>query len=103
MNYTIPLTEALKLAAQRRAERLAGIQADLGDLRTAGCEVAITAAQLLQLEDADLLYDFDSGLCEDFTLVKQRQAQQVVQATLTARTDVYATMKELRDGYPSHV
>lgn len=84
MNYTIPLTEALKLAAQRRAERLAGIQSDLDDLRTAGCEVAITAAQLLQLEDAGFLYDFESELCEDFTLVRAQEAKRLVQSSIDA-------------------
>ncbi len=90
MNYTIPLNEALKLAAQHRADRLAGIQADLAELTAAGCPVNITAAQLLQLEDAGFLYDFDSELCEDFTLVQVQAAQRVVQESINARREVYA-------------
>ncbi|MGE3487950.1 MAG: hypothetical protein AB7L09_24785 [Nitrospira sp.] len=63
MNFTMPLPEALALAARRRADRLAGYQADLNKLAEQGVKVTITAIQLLQLEDAGLIFDFDTGHC----------------------------------------
>jgi hypothetical protein len=68
MGYVIPLDQALRMAAIRHDERLALLQADLNDLFDAGCIVAITAEQLLTLEESNLLYNFETGLCEDFTL-----------------------------------
>lgn len=83
--YTIPLPEALQLAAKRQAERLAGIQADLDDLTEAGCTLTITAVQLLRLENAGLLYDFETGLVEDFAQAPDNPRRGLSVAEITER------------------
>lgn len=106
MNYTIPLPEALQLAARRRAERYASVQAELDELSAVGCAVHINAAQLILLEEANLLYDFESELVEDFSIApdnparriyfmaidRQRLYQQVAPAEPTASADLLAEL-----------
>lgn len=87
--YTIPLPEALKLAAQRRAERHASVQADIDDLIAGGCAVNINAAQLIQLEDAGLLYDFETGFIEDFSQADDNPGRAILSAALTQRHHLY--------------
>ncbi|MCE7982512.1 MAG: hypothetical protein DYG89_15075 [Caldilinea sp. CFX5] len=63
--YTIPFPEALKLAAQRRAERHAHYQALLDEMIADGEAVNINPSQLIILEDAGLDYDFATGFCTE--------------------------------------
>lgn len=73
MKQKLTLEQALYLAAARRAERMALIQADIAELSAAGCAVTILPVQLLRLEDAGLLYDFESGLVEDHSATLKPQ------------------------------
>lgn len=95
--YTIPLPEALKLAAQRRAERHAATQAELDELKSSGCAVNINAAQLIALEDADLLYDFESGFVEDFTTAPDNPGRAILSAALARRPQPEPAQELLRE------
>jgi hypothetical protein len=87
--YTIPLPEALKLAAQRRAERHATVQAELDDLKAGGCALNINAAQVIALQDAGLLYDFETGFIEDFTQAPDNPGRAILSEALNQRHQFY--------------
>jgi hypothetical protein len=87
--YTIPLPEALKLAAQRRAERHAHYQSLLDEIIADGEAVNVNAAQLIQLEDAGLLYDFETGFIEDFTQAPDNPGRAILSEALNQRHQFY--------------
>ena len=71
MQADLSVKEALGVAMLRKVQRLAGIRDELVEM---GWESFITAHDLLLLEDAGMMLDFETGRVTDTTAVVDAEA-----------------------------